>query len=272
VIGSGSKFPGKYPSRVASQAAFGTTNLDAPFAAQCQPAFKKRKVSSRPVSEYHRGKPGDQPNRGLHVPLFTEPIDYVPTPIAVSEYLYANEAPHLASNSICPLSQQRGNQNIYTNVTPYNTANAPLTTTLTLLPSVGESSYITSTTGKFANTAHPAELRLSPTHIDQYRASIFAKKGYQYFPQHGWDTVSGLPRYAVVCIAPNAFREWCGKGGEYFKVLQSEFTPFRLQWQGVGGGAVVIWPEAGTIELHEGGEAWVKFCQLVSALLPVTTL
>lgn len=113
-------------------------------------------------------------------------------------------------------------------------------------------------------TAHPTELGISARVVNNIVKRIKDYKPRDYVPQHGWDAITGLPRYAVLNIASDAEKNWYGKGGEYFKHLLHEFQPFRIQFQKLAGGKIIAWPEAANMPLHVGDEAWVKFRQLVS--------
>lgn len=113
-------------------------------------------------------------------------------------------------------------------------------------------------------TAHPAELGISAREVNNIVRRIKNYKARDYIPQHGWDAITGLPRYAVLNIASDAERNWYGAYGEWFKRLLDEFYPFRIKFQKLTGGKIIAWPEAANVPLYVGGEAWVKFCQLVS--------
>jgi hypothetical protein len=125
--------------------------------------------------------------------------------------------------------------------------------------------------GSLPATSHPLELNLTPGTVSAIvnRIRQFRYQGYE--PQHGWNTTSGLPEYAVMNTAHDAHSQWTGdRNQKRFSHVLKEFYPFRIEFQRLEKGSLLVWPEAGGVVLYDGGEGWARFCRLVSEtpLLP----
>lgn len=122
-------------------------------------------------------------------------------------------------------------------------------------------------------TSHPHELNLTPTNIATILSNIMRYKPTHYIPIHGWDTSTSLPRYAILNLAPDGHAAFFGpKGGDgRFQRIREEFLLFRIMFQRLDHGAVIVWTEGRTRdmcrEMATGtGDAWECFGRMVSLL------